>query len=79
MEFNSFTWHGDPLKVAIDGEWIARKGIGRVQIEPSPGIKVDVFVTHTAGIFCENRNRVVLLLAVKTSEFEKLKILFFSL
>ena len=49
VEFNSYTWHGDPLKALIDGEWLARKGVGRVRIEPSPGLKVDVFVTHTAA------------------------------
>jgi len=49
VEFNSYTWHGDPVKALIDGEWLARKGVGRVRIEPSPGLKVDVFVTHTAA------------------------------
>lgn len=47
IEFNSYTEHGDPLKV--DGEWWARKGVGRVRIRPIPNITVDVFVTHTAA------------------------------
>lgn len=33
-EFNSYTYHGDPLKLAVDGEWLARKGVGRVRIAP---------------------------------------------
>lgn len=48
-EFNSYTYHGDPLKMTVDGEWLARKGVGRVRIEPMEGVKVDVFVTHTAA------------------------------
>eukprot|EP00095_Tigriopus_kingsejongensis_P002255 maker-scaffold478_size161223-snap-gene-0.27 protein:Tk02255 transcript:maker-scaffold478_size161223-snap-gene-0.27-mRNA-1 annotation:"neutral sphingomyelinase" len=48
-EFNSYTYHGDPLKSWIDAEWLARKGVGRVRIEPLPGMVVDVFVTHTAA------------------------------
>lgn len=49
VEFNSFTDHGDPAKMFIDGEWYARKGAGRVQIEPLPNVTVDVFATHTAA------------------------------
>ncbi len=49
VEFNSFTLHGDPAKTFIDGEWMARKGVGRVRIKPSGNITVDVFVTHTAA------------------------------
>jgi len=49
IEFNSYTEHGDPLKVFVDGEWAARKGVGRVRIRPIPNITVDVFVTHTAA------------------------------
>ena len=40
MEFNSFTDHGDAAKMFIDGEWYARKGTGRVQIEPLPNVTV---------------------------------------
>ena len=32
-----------------DGEALARKGVGRVRIEPAPGHLVDVFWTHTAA------------------------------
>ena len=31
-EFNSYTEHGDAAKATIDGEWFARKGVGRVRI-----------------------------------------------
>jgi hypothetical protein len=48
-EFNSYTYHGDPLKAAIDGEWLARKGVGRVRIRPQENVTVDVFITHTAA------------------------------
>lgn len=48
-EFTSYTYHGDPLKATIDGEWLARKGIGRVRIEPLPNVTTDVFITHTAA------------------------------
>ena len=40
VEFNSFTDHGDAAKMFIDGEWYARKGAGRVQIEPLPNVTV---------------------------------------
>ncbi len=49
VEFNSYTEHGDPLKVLVDGEWAARKGVGRVRIKPFPNTTVDIFVTHTAA------------------------------
>ena len=49
IEFNSFTWHGDPAKMTIDGEWLARKGVGRVRIQPVKDFNVDLFVTHTAA------------------------------
>ena len=48
-EFNSYTYHGDIAKMTIDGEWLARKGVGRVRVSPMEGIQVDVFVTHTAA------------------------------
>ena len=35
------------MKAWIDGEWLARKGIGQVLIEPLPGLNVEVFITHT--------------------------------
>ena len=41
-EFNSYTYHGDPLKALIDGEWFARKGVGRIRIEPLPNVTVSV-------------------------------------
>ena len=41
-EFNSYTYHGDPLKALIDGEWFARKGVGRTRIEPLPNVTVSV-------------------------------------
>ena len=31
-EFNSYTEHGSFANAAIDGEWLARKGVGRVRI-----------------------------------------------
>jgi len=46
-EFNVFSVHGDLWW--DDGEYFARKGVGRVRIEPVPNITVDVFVTHTAA------------------------------
>ncbi|XP_023348868.1 uncharacterized protein LOC111717601 isoform X2 [Eurytemora carolleeae] len=46
-EFNVFSVHGDGKK--IDGEFEARKGVGRVRIEPIPNITLDLFVTHTAA------------------------------
>jgi len=49
VEFNSYTEHGDWKKATIDGEWFARKGVGRVRIEPKEGVTMDVFVTHTAA------------------------------
>ena len=49
VEFNSYTEHGDWTKATIDGEWFARKGVGRVRIEPKEGVTMDVFVTHTAA------------------------------
>ena len=48
-EFNSYTYHGNALNAASDGEWIARKGVGRVRIYPVADVSVDVFVTHTAA------------------------------
>lgn len=49
VEFNSYNYHGDPMKAWIDGEYLAKKGVGRVRINPMPGVEMDVFVTHTAA------------------------------
>ena len=40
VEFNAYTYRGDPAKMFIDGEWFSRKGAGRVQIEPLPNVTV---------------------------------------
>ncbi len=32
VEFDSYTDHGNPAKALIDGEWFARKGVGRVRV-----------------------------------------------
>jgi hypothetical protein len=47
VEFNGFSDHGDGAKIFIDGEVLARKGAGRVRIEPIPNTSIDVFTTHT--------------------------------
>lgn len=49
VEFNSYTYHGDGKKAFIDGEVLAKKGVGRVRIEPSTNLTIDIFVTHTAA------------------------------
>ena len=49
VEFNTFTYHGDALKALVDGESLARKGVGRVRITPAENLTVDIFVTHTAA------------------------------
>ena len=49
IEFNSFTYHGDGTKALIDGEVLAKKGVGRVRIMPLANFTVDIFVTHTAA------------------------------
>ena len=43
VEFNAFTDHGDAAKMFVDGEWFARKGAGRIQIEPIPNITVHYY------------------------------------
>jgi endonuclease/exonuclease/phosphatase family metal-dependent hydrolase len=48
VEFNTFTDHGDGAKAFVDGEVLARKGVGRVRIDVF-NVSVDVFVTHTAA------------------------------
>jgi len=45
IEFFPYTDHGS----IWDGEAFARKGVGRVRIEPHPNTTVDVFVTHTCA------------------------------
>jgi len=47
IEFSPYTDHGDFF---WDYEYFLRRGAGRVQIEPSPGHTVDVFVTSLASI-----------------------------
>ncbi len=32
VHFESYTEHGDIAKMFIDGEWLARKGVGRVRV-----------------------------------------------
>ena len=49
VEFNSYTEHGNFWKATIDGEWFARKGVGRVRIHPRDDVTMDVFVTHTCA------------------------------
>ena len=49
MEFHSFSNHGSIAKAMIDGEYFARKGVGKVRIEPIKDLTVDIFVTHTAA------------------------------
>jgi len=45
IQFFPYTDHG----TIWDGEAWARKGVGRVRIEPHPNVTVDVFVTHTCA------------------------------
>jgi len=47
IEFFPYTDHGDLWWK--DGEYFARKGVGRVRVEPHPNVTVDVFVTHTCA------------------------------
>jgi len=47
VEFFPYTDHGDLFWK--DGEYFARKGVGRVRIEPRPNVTVDVYVTHTCA------------------------------
>lgn len=47
VEFFPYSDHGDLFWA--DGEYFARKGVGRVRIEPHPNVTVDVFVTHTCA------------------------------
>ena len=49
IEFNSYSWHGDIAKMWVDGEYLAKKGVGRVRVELENGVDVDVFITHTAA------------------------------
>jgi len=46
-EFLSFSNHGDAF---WDYEYFLRRGAGRIRIEPSPGLTVDVIVTSFASI-----------------------------
>jgi len=47
IKFHGYSDHGDALW--LDGEYLARKGVGHVRIEPAEGYIVDVFVTHTCA------------------------------
>lgn len=47
VEFFPYSDHGDAFWG--DGEYLARKGVGRVRVEPHPNITVDLFVTHTCA------------------------------
>jgi len=47
IEFFPYSDHGDFFWK--DGEYFARKGVGRVRIEPHPNMTIDVFVTHTCA------------------------------
>jgi len=49
VEFNTFTDHGDGAKAFVDGEVLAKKGVGRVRINPVTNLSIDIFVTHTAA------------------------------
>lgn len=51
QSFTVYDVHGNcnPFVHLFDGECVARKGVGRVRIEPSPGHIVDVFLTHTCA------------------------------
>ena len=35
------------LSKFTDGEYFSGKGVGRVRLEPQPGMTVDILVTHT--------------------------------
>lgn len=47
IEFWPYSDHGNLFW--LDGEYFARKGVGRVRVEPHPNVTVDVFVTHTCA------------------------------
>lgn len=51
QSFTVYNVHGNcnPFVHLFDGECVARKGVGRVRIESSPGHTVDVFLTHTCA------------------------------
>jgi len=46
VEFHSFAWKGNWLKMSIDGEVLVGKGVGRVRVTLNPDITVDIFITH---------------------------------
>jgi len=46
-DFLSYTDHGDAFW--NDGEYLARKGLGRVRIEPRRNLTVDLYLTHTCA------------------------------
>lgn len=45
--FTQFSKQGDLSHLFSDGEYLAGKGVGRAQVEPRPGMVVEVMVTHT--------------------------------
>jgi len=47
IEFMGYSDHGDAFW--NDGEYFARKGLGRVRIEPYRNLTVDLFLTHTCA------------------------------
>jgi len=50
IDFNSFTIHGAASKIFVDGEILAKKGVGRVRIVPAgTNQMLDVFITHTVA------------------------------
>jgi len=46
-EFMGYSDHGDAWWA--DGEYLARKGVGRIRVEPVNGTLVDFYVTHTCA------------------------------
>ncbi len=49
IDFHSYNYHGDITKAWIDGEYLAKKGVGRVRVRVLNNVTVDIFVTHTAA------------------------------
>jgi len=46
VQFTTYTVQGTLSKIT-DGEYFSGKGVGRVRLEPQPGMTVDILVTHT--------------------------------
>ena len=48
--FHMYADCGNPLKIFVDGECLASKGVGRIRIRPANlTLSLDVFVTHTVA------------------------------